>query len=224
MFRILRPRQRGRDPDAPPRSGEGDEKYREAHRHEIRRQGDAAVGVGTLGGPRFDARHDGHDPQPGYERPGRGGRCQTYGQLPFRMGLVPPFRTDVRRRGAGHEARFERGARSVRGVDRCAEREARREKRHRPDDRRPEGAGAQLQGSRKETDRRGFPGKSLGSALGRYLCRIRFVDERACHPLPQAQQHSGGMGHGRIGTGDGIRQHGRQLGDRRSLLARRSNG
>ena len=46
----------------------------------------------------------------------------------------------------------------------------------------------------------------------------------SCHPLPQAQQHSGGMGHGRIGTGDGIRQHGRQLGDRRSLLARRSNG
>ena len=39
---------------------------------------------------------------------------------------------------AGHEARFERGARSVRGVDRCAEREARREKRHRPDDRRPD--------------------------------------------------------------------------------------
>ena len=66
--------------------------------------------------------------------------------------------------------------------------------------------------------------KAAVSALGRYLCRIRFVDERACHPLPQAQQHSGGMGHGRIGTGDGIRQHGRQLGDRRSLLARRSNG
>ena len=79
-------------------------------------------------------------------------------------------------------------------------------------------------GVKNDTDRRGFPGKSLGSALGRYLCRIRFVDERACHPLPQAQQHSGGMGHGRIGTGDGIRQHGRQLGDRRSLLARRRNG
>ena len=83
---------------------------------------------------------------------------------------------------------------------------------------------AQLQGCRQEADRRGFPGMPVGSALGRRMRRIRFVDERACHPLPQAQQHSGGMGHGRIGTGDGIRQHGRQLGDRRSLLARRSNG
>ena len=84
--------------------------------HEIRRQGDAAAGVGTLGSPRFDARHDGHDPQPGYERPGRGGRRQAYGQPPFRMGLVPPFRTDVRRRGAGHETRIERRPRPVRGT------------------------------------------------------------------------------------------------------------
>ncbi|CDE64309.1 unknown [Alistipes putredinis CAG:67] len=224
MQRILRTRTRESRGAASPRSGEGDEEHRKTDRHEVRRQRDAAAGIGSFGRTRFDAGHDGHHPQPGYERPGRGSRSQAHGQSPFRMGLVPPFRTDVRRRGAGHEARFERGARSVRGVDRCAEREARREKRHRPDDRRPEGAGAQLQGSRKETDRRGFPGKSLGSALGRYLRRIRFVDERACHPLPQAQQHSGGMGHGRIGTGDGIRQHGRQLGDRRSLLARRSNG
>ena len=34
--------------------------------------------------------------------------AKAYGQPPLRMGLVPPFRTDVRRRGAGHEARIAR--------------------------------------------------------------------------------------------------------------------
>ena len=224
MFRILRPRQGRRDPDAPSRSGEGDEKYREAHRDEIRRQGDAAAGVGTLGSPCFDARHDGHDPQPGYERPGRGSRRQAYGQPPFRMGLVPPFRTDVRRRGAGHETRIERRPRPVRGNHRGAETQTRREERHRPDDRRPEGAGQELQGCRQEADRRGLPGMSLGSALGRRMRRIRFVDERPRHPLPQAQQHPRRVGNGRHRTGHGIRQHGQQLGDGRSLLARRRDG
>ena len=90
---------------ASPRSGEGDEEHRETDRHEVRRQRDAAAGIGPFGRTRFDAGHDGHDPQPRYERPGRGGRGQAHGQSPFRMGLVPPFRTDVRRRGAGHEAR-----------------------------------------------------------------------------------------------------------------------
>ena len=53
-----------------------------------------------------------------------------------------------------------------------------------------------------------FPSMSVGSALGRRLRRIRFVDERPRHPLPQAQQHPRRMGNGRIGTGHGIRQHG----------------
>ena len=34
-----------------------------------------------------------------------------------------------------------------------------------------------------------FPRQPVGSALGRHLRRVRLVDERARHPLPQAQQH-----------------------------------
>ena len=94
---------------------------------------------------------------------------------------------------------------------RGAEAQARRQERHRPDDRRPEGAGQELQGCRQEADRRGFPGMPVGSALGRRMRRIRFVDERPRHPLPQAQQHPRRVGNGRDRTGHGIRQHGRQL-------------
>ena len=66
--------------------------------------------------------------------------------------------------------------------------------------------------------------KLSGPALGSHLRRLRLVDERARHPLPQAQQHPRRVGYGRIGTGHGIRQHGQQLGYGRGLLARRRNG
>ena len=82
----------------------------------------------------------------------------------------------------------------------------------------------ELQGRRQEADRRGFPGMPLGSALGSRMRRVRLVDERARHPLPQAQQHPRRVGNGRYRAGHGIRQHGRQLGDGRSLLARRRDG
>ena len=93
-----------------------------------------------------------------------------------------------------------------------------------PDDRRPQGAGEELQGRREEADRRGFPDLSVGPAVGSHLRRVRLVDERTRHPLPQTQQHPRRVGHGRIGTGHGIRQHGREFRDGRSLLARRRNG
>ena len=102
-------RQRGRHRDAPPRGRKGDEEHRETDRHEIRRQGDAAARIGTFGRTRLDARHDGHHPQPGYERRGRGRPLpRASGNPAFRMGLVPPLRTDVRRRGAGHETAYRR--------------------------------------------------------------------------------------------------------------------
>ena len=69
-----------------------------------------------------------------------------------------------------------------------------------------------------------FPACPWDQLWGRRLRRIRFVDERPCHPLPQAQQHPRRMGNGRNGTGHGIRQHGQQLGHGRSLLARRRDG
>ena len=51
------------------------------------------------------------------------------------------------------------------------------------------------------------------------LRRIQQLDERARDPLPQTQQHPGRMGHRRERTVDGFRQHGRNLGNRRSLHA-----
>ena len=92
------------------------------------------------------------------------------------------------------------------------------------EERRPQGAGEELQGRREEADRRGFPDLSVGPAVGSHLRRVRIVDERTRHPLPQTQQHPRRVGHGRIGTGHGIRQHGREFRDGRSLLARRRNG
>ena len=145
-------------------------------------------------------------------------------QPAVRLGFVSPLRTDVRRRGAGHETRFEGRPRPVRGDHRGAEGQEGREERHRPDDRRPQGAGEELQGRREEADRRGFPDLSVGPAVGSHLRRVRLVDERTRHPLPQTQQHPRRVGHGRIGTGHGIRQHGREFRDGRSLLARRRNG
>ena len=69
-----------------------------------------------------------------------------------------------------------------------------------------------------------FPANPWDQLWARRLRRVRFVDERARHPLPQAQQHPRRVGHGRIGTGHGVRQHGQQLRDGRGLLARRRDG
>ena len=224
MRGVLQTRQASRDRDAPPRGREGDAQHRTPDGHEVRRRADAAARLRAFGRARLDAGHDGHDPQPRHERPGRGGRFETHGQSALRMGLVPPFRADVRRRGAGHEARLEGGPRSVRGDHRRAEGQARREERHGPDHRRPEGTGTELQGGREAADRRGFPRLPLGAAVGRRVRRVRLVDERARHPLPQAQQHPRRVGNGRFGAGDGLRQHGRELGHGRGFLARRRDG
>ena len=62
-------------------------------------------------------------------------------------------------------------------------------------------------------------GKSLpagcdGAALGGCRRRVQVVEWRARYYLPQAQQHSGRLGHCRQRPGHGIRQHGRYQRDR----------
>ncbi len=224
MRRILSSRQAGRDRDAPPRGGARDGEHREPHGHEVRRSRDAASGVGALGSARLDAGHDGYHSQPRYERRGRRGRRQAHGQSPFRVGLLSPLRADVRRRGVRHEARIEGGSRSVRGVDRRAEEKARREDGYRPYDRRSEGVGCGVPQGREGADGIGVPRESVGSVVGRDLRRVRFVDERARYSLSQTQQHSRRVGYRSVGAGHGVRQHGRELGHGRGILARRRHG
>ncbi len=92
--------------------------------------------------------------------------------------------------------------------------------RHRP--RRPTTGGSWS--ARYKERRRGGAGASLpaGSAraaVGRDRRRVRLLDERARHHLSRAARHSGKLGHRGQRAGHGVRQHGRDLGDRRRLHA-----
>ncbi len=69
---------------------------READRQEVRRPEEPAARLGAIGRPRFDARHDGHDPQSRPERPDGRGAGGEDRQPAVRVGLLPPLRADVR--------------------------------------------------------------------------------------------------------------------------------
>ncbi len=184
MYRILRKRPRRGGGDHPSRSGKGDRRHRTADGHDLRQRHHSAAGIGPFGRTRLDAGYDGHHPQPRSERHRRRGPCQTYGQRPFRMGLLPPLRTDVRRRGTGHEASEQRGRRSVRGHHRRNEEGARRQTRHGALHRRPARTGREVQGGREGAYGSRLPHRSVGTALGRHHGRIPELDERTRHPLP----------------------------------------
>ena len=55
--------------------------------------------------------------------------------------------------------------------------------------------------------------------MGRDRRRVRLVDEPARDHLSPPARHSGKLGHRRQRAGDGVRQYGRDLGDRRRLHA-----
>ena len=65
---------------------------------------------------RLHAGHDGHDPEPGLERPVRAEPGQGDGQRAVRLRLLPPVHPDVRRRGHGRAEAARRGPRAVRDV------------------------------------------------------------------------------------------------------------
>ena len=94
---------------------------READEEEVRRPQEPAARVGALGRPRLDAGHDGHHPQPRPQRPDRGGAGEEDRQPALRLGLLPPLRADVRRRGAGRAEAPRRGSRAVRDGHRSAQ-------------------------------------------------------------------------------------------------------
>ena len=65
----------------------------------------------------------------------------------------------------------------------------------------------------------GFPAGSACAIVGRDRRGVFILDERARGDLSPAARHSGILGHRRQRAGDGVRQHGRDLGDRRRLHA-----
>ena len=91
--------------------------------------------------------------------------------------------------------------------------------RHRADRRRLGRADQALQGAREGRDRRGLPAGPAAAVVGRDRRGVRLVDERARQHLSPPAQHPGKLGHGGQRAGDGVRQHGRHLGDRRRLHA-----
>ena len=91
--------------------------------------------------------------------------------------------------------------------------------RHRSDCRRLGRADQALQGARQGRDRRGFSAGPAEAAVGRDRRGVRIVDERARQHLSPPAQHSGKLGHRRQRAGDGVRQHGRHVGDRRCVHA-----
>ncbi len=64
-----------------------------------------------------------------------------------------------------------------------------------------------------------FPQDPAQAALGRDRRGVRLLDERAREHLSPPAQHSGKLGHRRQRAGDGVRQHGRHVGDRRCVHA-----
>ena len=72
---------------------------------------------------------------------------------------------------------------------------ARRQARHRADRRRPARAGRASSRPRSASARGvDFPEDPHGAALGRHRRRVRVVEQRPRHPLPQAERHPRGAG------------------------------
>ena len=91
--------------------------------------------------------------------------------------------------------------------------------RHRSHRRRLGRSGRPLQGRGGARNRQGFPAGSARPVVGRDRRGVFILDERARGDLPAAARHSGILGHRGQRAGDGVRQHGRDLGDRRCVHA-----
>ena len=161
---------------------------------------ESAAGFGALRRSVFHARHDGHHPQPRCLRRVRGGHRRGIRKRTFRVGLLPPFHSDVRRGGRGRPGLRLRGR-----ADRT-EAQARRRARHRPGTCGPEGAGGHLQG-----DQQRAPGWRVDLRPGRTAPPGRergvpFLAEPPRRGVPPRQQHSLRPRHRRQRHADGLRQ------------------
>ena len=187
------------------RDGERHRLARAADRQEVRRSEEPAAGLGALGRPRLDARHDGHHPQPRPERPDRRGAGDQDRQSALCLGLLPPLRPDVRRRRPRRAEAARRGPRSVRDGDSRSQARALSpgHRRHQADRRRSQGARRALQGAGQGARRQAVPELAVGPAARRRRRGLRIVDERPRDRLPAQVQHPDRVGHRRQRAGDG---------------------
>ena len=106
---------------------------------------------------------------------------------------------------------------SLRGNPRRAQGPQRLHARHRSRRRRLGATGRAIQGTRRGGDRQAVPAGPARAVVGRDRRRVRLVDEPARHHLSAPARHSGKLGHRGQRAGHGVRQHGRDVGDRRRL-------
>ena len=167
--------------------------------------------VGPVGRARIDAGHDGHRPQSRPQRHfGRHAR-QDLGRRALRLRQLSPLHPDVfERRARRRQPQFRGHPRAIQGRQGLLAR-------HRPQGRRLAHGHRRIQGQGPGGDWQALPAGAEGPALGRDRGRLLVLDERARDHVSPAQQHPGRLGHGRQRAGDGVRQHGRVVGDRGRL-------
>ncbi len=213
--RLPRIRARARGARRPRR---GDRRAHRASRGEdrqaLRRHRGSAARVGALRRGDLDAGDDGHDPQPRPERRRRGGPDARHRQRTLRRGLVPPADPDVRR-GGGRDRRPPLRAGARRSQARPPRQAGRRSRR-----RRPRAARRDVQEHLQAGDRRRLPAGRARAAAPCGPRGVRVVGQPARAGVPAHVRDPGRPRHRRERPADGLRQHGRALGDGRLLHAR----
>ncbi len=161
------------------------------------------------------ARDDGHRPEPGPQRPQRGGPGQADLERPVRVGRLPKVRPDVRQDRAGHRGRPVRGeARRGEGGQGAGG------EGHRPRLRGSQNADGRVQGDRSAGDRAGLPPGAEPAAREGHRGGVPVVERQAGRRLPPPEQDQRLAGDRRQHRGHGLRQHGRGQRDRRGVHPR----
>ncbi len=182
-------------------------------RQALRRRGGPAPRLRPLGRALVDARHDGHDPQSRTHDANGEGTLHALRRA-LRAGLPAPLSRDVQRRRAA------RAAPRVREGHAGGQAGARRRLGHGAVGRGPPRGGAPRRADRAPADGPRLPGRSARTALGRRRGGVPVVGQRPREDVPQAPPHPRRLGHRGERAGDGVREPGRHVGDRRRLHAR----
>ena len=186
----------------------------EQRREALRRPRRPAARLRPLRRGDLDAGDDGHDPQRRPRRRVGRGPGGARGQPPLRLRLVPAADPDVRR----HGRRRRRPPLRVGAL--LAEARARGRAGRRADRRRPRRARRALQGDLRGLDRPAVPAGRARAARTRGRGRVQVVGHAARPGVPPRARDPGRPRHGRERRPDGVRQQGRDLGDRRRVHAR----
>ncbi len=175
-----------------------------------------AAGLRALRRQVLDARHDGHGPQPGPQRRVRAGpREADRRRHAVRERRLPPVHPDVRQDRDGRPRRGVR-ARARRGEGAQGSRHAG----HGPGRRRPRRADRAVPGDLPGAHGRGVPAGSEGPAPSGDRRGLLVVEREARDRLPAPEQDLRRPGHRGEHPGDGVRQPGRRLRDRRGVHPR----